>query len=60
VPVENRLPVLMKCVDEMAMGSGRGCIALILFLVLFFLAVFFGGMWLLKMLGNWHPFLRLI
>lgn len=51
VPVENRLPVLMKCVDEMAMGSRSGCIAVILFLLVFFLAVFFGGMWLFKMLG---------
>jgi hypothetical protein len=56
-PAENRIPVLMKCVDEMAMGSRSNVIAVILFLLLFFLAVFFGGMWLFKMLGSWHPFL---
>jgi hypothetical protein len=55
-PEENRIPVLMKCVDEMAMGSRSSCVSVSLFLLLFFLAVFFGGMWLFEMLGNSHRF----
>lgn len=50
VPEENRIPVLLKCID---MGSRSGCVIVILFLVLFFFAVFFGGMWLLKLLEHW-------
>jgi hypothetical protein len=49
-PAENRIPVLMKCVDQKAMDSWSSCIAITLFLLVFFLAVVFGGIWLFKML----------
>jgi hypothetical protein len=59
-PVERRLPVLMKCIDEQALGSSPSwpaVVVLILFLVLFFFVVFFGFWWVLALIGKvWMAF----
>lgn len=52
VPQEKRIPVLMKCIDDLPAGPRWAIAGLILFLVLFFLAVFFGAAVLLGLLGK--------
>lgn len=54
VPVENRIPVLMQCVDELPAGPFWAVAGLILFLVLFFFAMFFGCMWLYNLFEKWR------
>jgi hypothetical protein len=54
-PAERRLPVLMKCIDEQALGRSSWSVAvvLILFLVVFFFVVYFGFGWVVALIGKW-------
>lgn len=51
-PVEERIPVLMKCIEDQSSGPRWAIAALILFLVAFFFAVFFGVPLLFALLGK--------
>jgi hypothetical protein len=53
-PAERRLSVLMKCIDEQALGSSSwsASVVLILFLVLFFFVAFFGFPLLLALIAK--------
>ena len=52
VPQEKRIPVLMKCIDDLPAGPRWAIAGLILFLVLFFFAVFFGAAALFGLFGR--------
>jgi hypothetical protein len=54
VPEEKRIPVLMKCIDDLPAGPTWVIAGLILFLVLFFFAVLFGGMSLYNLFEKWR------
>ena len=52
-PVEKRIPVLMKCIDDLSAGPVWSIVAVSLFLLLFFLAVYFGFGLVVGLIGRW-------
>jgi hypothetical protein len=53
VPEEKRMPVLMKCIDDLPPGPAWTIVALILFLVRFFFAVVFAVWAVFALIGYW-------